>query len=395
MKNLQIILNSILSKNVFEYVLVNEDLKTIHASHGIEKYLNGVPKEGEDILEYLPELVGNEEEVKKIFIKKYCLYGLEAVYKNEYYVNISIEYCDNNTAIILIHNITATTLSQQKLLQYSNESTLLYNTLQKVIDNQNTYVFVANRDNEIAFANQKFIEYFKAKDLKDLNEKNINICQYTTQLCNGYDDLYDYAYGEEKYITIDHDTFIIEANNIDLKYKLFTLTRVTEMYKKKEILEAEVQIDPLTQTYRKKYFEILLVMEFELKKDLALAVVDIDNFKNINDTYGHSSGDVILQEFTALIKENLRNDDIIGRWGGEEFLILLKGSNEENTLAKVEALRRVIENNVFSFVGTMNASFGIALYNSTDDVSSLLHRADMALYEAKNDGKNCVRLKKD
>lgn len=395
MKNLQIILNSILSKNVFEYILVDENLKTIHASDGIEKYLNGVPKEGEDILEYLPELVGNEEEIKTIFIKKYCLYGLEAVYKNEYYVNISIEYCDHKTAIILIHNITATTLSKQKLLQYSNESTLLYNTLQKVIDSQNTYVFVANRDNEIAFANQKFIEYFDAKDLKDLNKKKINICQYVNQICKGYADLYDYAYGKEKYITIGEDTFIIEANNIDLTYKLFTLTRVTEMYKKKKTLEVEVQIDSLTQTYRKKYFEILLEMEFEQNKDLAIVVVDIDNFKKVNDTYGHSSGDVILQEFTTLIKQNLRSDDMIGRWGGEEFIILIKGSNVENTLAKVEALRSVIENNEFSFVNTLRASFGVAIYNSTDDVKSLMHRADMALYEAKNAGKNCVRLKKD
>ena len=157
MRDVQIVLNAILSKNIFEYILVDREFDVVSASDGTKKYLGSQPKAGEDILDYLPELVGNEEEIKQIFVKKYCLYTLESVYKNEYYVNISIEYCDQNTAIILLHNITTVTNAKKKLLQYSNESSLLYNTLQKVVDSQNALIFVSDH-NKIKFANQKFMD---------------------------------------------------------------------------------------------------------------------------------------------------------------------------------------------------------------------------------------------
>jgi len=394
MRNIQIILNAILSKNIFEYILVDRELNVISASDGVEKYLDGSPKEGEDILDYLPELVGSEDEIKTIFVKKYCLYSLESVHKNEYYVNITVEYCDQNTAIVLLHNITAVTLSKQKLLQYSNESTLLYNTLQKVVDNQNALLFVSNQDEEIEFANQKFIDYFNAKDLNELKEKKLKLYRYFDDKLKGYSELYQYVNTDEDHITIGDDTFIVQATHIEATHKLFTLSKVTDIYKKKKSLEVEIQIDPLTQTYRKSYFDAEVKKELGYDKKFAIVVLDIDDFKVVNDTYGHPIGDIVLKEFTTLIKQNLRRDDLVARWGGEEFLILLKNMDDDNAIAKVEELRKIIDEYTFSHTKHITASFGLTCAHSSDDVNSLLHRADEALYKAKTDGKNRVRLKK-
>jgi len=395
MRNIQIILNAILSKNIFEYILIDRELNVLDASDGVEKYIDARPKEGNDVLEYLPELVGSEDEIQTIFSRKYCLYSLESVHKNDYYINISVEYCDQNTAIVLLHNITAITLSKQKLLQYSNEATLLYDTLQKVVDNQTVLLFVSNQDNEIEFANQKFIDYFNMESIEELKEKNLKIYSHCKDKIKDYNELYQHTNAQDEYqIIIGDDTFVLHATLIEATHKLFTLTKVTEIYKRKKILEEEVQTDPLTQTYRKLYFDKELDKALKYNKNLALVVLDIDNFKSVNDIYGHSVGDTILKEFTTLIKENLRKDDLIARWGGEEFLILFKNIDEESVMVKVEELRKIIDEHTFSHAKHITASFGLTCADSNDDVNSLLRRADQALYKAKADGKNMVVLKK-
>lgn len=121
MKYIQSVLNAILSKNIFEYILVDSDFHLISHSDGFKEYLDTEPKKDDDLFNYLPELVGSEDMIKEIFTKKDSLFSLESVHKNGYYVNISIEYYDEDQALLLLHNITETTLAQQKLLQYSNE----------------------------------------------------------------------------------------------------------------------------------------------------------------------------------------------------------------------------------------------------------------------------------
>ena len=394
MRNIQIILNAILSKNIFEYILIDRELNILDASDGIEKYLDATPREGDDVLEYLPELVGSEDEIRTIFTKKYCLYSLESVYKNDYYINISVEYCDQNTAIVLLHNITAITLSKQKLLQYSNESTLLYRTLQKVVDNQTALIFVSNQDNEIEFANQKFMDYFNIENIRELKEKKLKIYNFCKNTIENYDEFHQYITAHEEHqITIGNDTFVMNATAIEATHKLFTLTKVTEIYKRKETLEVEIKIDPLTKTYRKPYFDMQLEKALKYDKNIVLVVLDIDNFKRVNDKYGHPVGDIILKEFTVLIKENLRKDDLIARWGGEEFLILFKNIDKESVIAKVEELRKLIDEYTFTKAKHITSSFGLTCANIQDTAKSVLQRADEALYEAKNDGKNRVHIK--
>lgn len=387
MRNIQIILNAILSKNVFEYILVDRELNVINASDGVEKYLDGTPREGDDVLDYLPELVGSEEEIKKIFVKKFCLFSLESIHKNEYYVNITIEYCDQNTAIILLHNVTAMTVSKQNLLQYSNESSLLYHTLQKVVDSQNALIFVTD-SNRIKFANKKFMDYFNAEDIESIRSKELNLYRVFDKRLTNYDALFDHTKDREEYIKIDNDTFIMQSTLVESTHKLFTLTKVTTLSRKTEL-------DGLTGAYRKSYFNTQFEKVVNEAGKCVLIVIDLDNFKQVNDTYGHQVGDHILQEFATLVKCNIRKSDMFARWGGEEFLLLFEDSSLKDALDKVESVRRAIDEYSFYETGHLTASFGIASLKENETASSLLCRADKALYEAKANGKNQVVLKKD
>lgn len=382
MKQIQLILNAILSKDIFEYILVNKNLHVIEASSEIVKYLDEIPQKGQEVIRYLPELLGNEEEIKKIFVQKYCLYNLEAVIKKGYFVNITIEYSNSDTAIILLHNITAITQERQKLLQYSNESTLLYNTLQKVIDNQNAMIFISE-GKKIIFANKKFMEYFNVQDVTDLQEKVFTLyLDYNASIKN-YDALAKEIYNKECEIQIDNEIFIIEASDIESVHKLFTLTKITT-------LSNDAKRDTLTGLYNKKYFNKIVKQYCKNEEQFSLAVIDIDNFKKVNDTFGHLIGDQVLQEFVSLINKHLGSSDLFARWGGEEFLILFRNISLNEAKEKLDTIHQMIHKYQFIKIGHLTSSFGLTDKRDNDDLYSFIDRADKALYHAKRDGKDRI-----
>ena len=386
MKNIQKILNAVLSKNIVEYILIDKNFKVLETSEGVPQYLEHIPKPGDDALQLLPEFVGSEEEILEIFETPTFSFLLESVYKNDYYVNVSVEHYDEKAALILLHNITDITLTQQKLLQYSNESILMNNTLQKILDSQNALLFVTNHE-EITYVNEQFMEYFSINRVNELKRRNLKIYQYLDGKVDGYDALFERVNSKEEYVIINNDTFILQASCIESTHRLFTLTKVTK-------LTHDMQIDTLTGAYKKSYFNSHLEKLIREKKEGVLVVLDIDDFKKINDTYGHQVGDIVLKEFATLIKENIRGTDIFARWGGEEFLLLLEDTNVENAMMKVERLRRLIDTHTFTNIEHMTASFGLAKKEESDDIHTLLHRADKALYEAKDAGKNRLQFKK-
>ena len=118
-----------------------------------------------------------------------------------------------------------------------------------------------------------------------------------------------------------------------------------------------------------------------------MVVLDLDNFKSVNDTYGHQVGDDVLKEFVGLIQKNIRSDDVFARWGGEEFLLLLQHTNMENALKKIDRVRLLIDEHNFIHIEHLTASFGVAWKEENDDMHSLIQRADKALYESKRQWK--------
>jgi diguanylate cyclase (GGDEF)-like protein len=119
-----------------------------------------------------------------------------------------------------------------------------------------------------------------------------------------------------------------------------------------------------------------------------LLMIDIDHFKSINDQYGHQIGDMVLQQFANLLVKHTRSNDIVGRWGGEEFMIILPGTNLNGAYLHAEKLRRIIENSEFENIGKISASFGVAQPTPEMTPSQLLQCVDEALYTAKEEGRN-------
>jgi len=122
-----------------------------------------------------------------------------------------------------------------------------------------------------------------------------------------------------------------------------------------------------------------------------IIMIDIDNFKKINDTYGHLTGDDVLQEIARILSENVRKIDVLGRWGGEEFLIVDNESDPGKIIEFAEKIRSAVEKHKFKKVGEVTCSFGVTQYVEGDTTSSLIIRADKAMYAAKESGRNCVK----
>ncbi len=162
----------------------------------------------------------------------------------------------------------------------------------------------------------------------------------------------------------------------------------------KELEELSIT-DQLTGLYNRREIDRRLNSELEnaarYQRSFSLIMVDIDFFKNVNDTYGHQVGDDVLQHVALLLSTNIRKTDTLGRWGGEEFIIINTEHDSQKVLKFIEKLRGIIESYDFNKVGQVTCSFGIAHYTKGDTAVSILQRADRALYLAKDSGRNCVR----
>ncbi|RYG56990.1 MAG: diguanylate cyclase, partial [Alphaproteobacteria bacterium] len=159
--------------------------------------------------------------------------------------------------------------------------------------------------------------------------------------------------------------------------------------------------DDLTGLYNRRYFDrhlnILLGKAQEQERNLAVMILDIDHFKSVNDTYGHDVGDVVLKEFSARVKRNIRGVDLACRFGGEEFVVLMPDTDVSNAELVAERVRQAIGEKSFEINAsrplTVTVSVGVS-FNETgaDTPESLIKRADLALYRAKREGRNRVIL---
>ena len=164
-------------------------------------------------------------------------------------------------------------------------------------------------------------------------------------------------------------------------------------------LERQAFFDRLTGAANRRYFESLLDREAERAErygtPFALVMFDLDHFKRVNDTWGHDTGDVVLQEVARIADERLREPDVLGRWGGEEFMILLPGDSVAQAGVAAEAVRARVAEHGFPQVGQVTISLGVAGHRPGEPRKELLRRVDEALYRAKREGRNRVVMPSD
>ncbi|NVK72270.1 MAG: GGDEF domain-containing protein [Oceanospirillaceae bacterium] len=200
----------------------------------------------------------------------------------------------------------------------------------------------------------------------------------------------------------DNKMILIEEK--DVTDFIIAQNKLNHTNKKLEHLSTK---DPLTGLFNRRYLESSLKSEFNLVKrrtfkecssyNSALVLIDIDHFKNINDTYGHSAGDKVLQDLSSLLTESFRATDIICRWGGEEFCILMKGVDENNFLSRLTDLLESVGRTNFSFQEmdiSITVSVGTALLSgfTLDSIDELVVATDKALYISKESGRNQVSV---
>ena len=189
---------------------------------------------------------------------------------------------------------------------------------------------------------------------------------------------------EERYFLIyarHHGDFIV-----------VTLDDITRMVEYERQLEEISQKDYLTGIYNRRSVESFLSGEIKRAdrygRPLSVILFDIDDFKKVNDTFGHDVGDEVLKEVVKTTLRCLRSTDVMGRWGGEEFLVVLPETDLEGAIALAERIRKAIGDRKFEKVGSVTVSLGVADYKKGESVFDLVKKVDRALYRAKERGKN-------
>lgn len=207
-------------------------------------------------------------------------------------------------------------------------------------------------------------------------------------------------------LDIDGDIveFIAIRNDVtefeNTKEQLGTLNKamkhkVDELYSMAQNLEQQASIDILTGIFNRMKFEEYFDLEVQKAKmhrnPLSIILLDIDDFKKVNDTFGHNEGDEVIKSISNLLTKNVRGTDTLSRWGGEEFVILLPSTSLEQAKIVANNLRKIIFDHDFNIPQQkISCSFGVAIYNPEDTKEELFKRVDKILYKAKNSGKNIV-----
>lgn len=265
--------------------------------------------------------------------------------------------------------------------------------LQSVLDSQQHIIFITD-GTEIQSANKKFLDLFKTNN-GFMN--NIAVLDDTTKA-----NLLKIA---KKHSSIDkparlklHNNedkyFVFDISRVEIRKYIICMNDVSKYNERITHLQNKASIDELTKCYNKATITEYCRYWIEMK-DFGLIILDIDKFKNINDTYGHFIGDCILRDLAKLVSHGLHKDDLIGRFGGEEFIIAIN-ANKDDLEAIANRIRMMIEDYLFKYEDLelkITASLGCTYCRSGFDFEELFKIADDALYVAKKTGRNKVVYK--
>jgi len=189
-------------------------------------------------------------------------------------------------------------------------------------------------------------------------------------------------------------TAVKDDRGKEIEYFAVTARDVTSRVLREKKFKELATIDPLTKIPNRyqlnQYFDEFIARTERTGNEFSVLMFDIDHFKRINDSYGHYVGDCVLQAFSQSIVDNIRVVDKFGRWGGEEFILLLDGADEHAAMEIGEKLNKIIANMNFDMFCSITVSIGVTKYRVGETKEKCIERADNALYAAKNLGRNRV-----
>ncbi len=282
-----------------------------------------------------------------------------------------------------------------------------------ILDIQPNMIFIINKTESI-FANKFLLDFFDCRNLKEFQKKYFCLAQTFIQEelffhLGKIDDNSTWIdnilklNSEKRIVSILHPTtnttkaFNVSIVELEDEQYLISLTDISDTILKQIQLEDKSTHDKLTGAFNREYFEShykLIINEYTKENHLLVfSILDIDFFKKVNDTYGHDIGDKVLKQFVQIIQNSSRNDDLVIRWGGEEFILLLKINSIDNAKKVLENIRKTIAQTSFEKVEHITCSIGATVYKENETIEDSFKRADKALYEAKNSGRNKVVIK--
>ncbi len=283
--------------------------------------------------------------------------------------------------------------------------------LQTIIDAQSNMIMTRSHD-ELLKVNKAFLEFFNVDSLDAFKAEHSCISEFFE--IDEQEDYLQPMVEQMSWVTyvqrnpLKTHKVKITKNDVDYIFmvdaKLTTLhgiyrvvitfSDVSDMEFERRTLVTEATTDPLTQVANRLKFETILEKQIELanryKNSFCLIMFDVDNFKKVNDVYGHIVGDLVLKELAKCVKNNIRKSDTIARWGGEEFVVILPHTKLVTGVKIAQKLRSQIEALEVVDAPKFTCSFGISEYKKHQSIETFMHSVDTKLYEAKRSGKNCV-----
>jgi len=302
----------------------------------------------------------------------------------------------------LVQTIGATSSALEKEIETSDKQEFLIKEHKKALD-KSAIVSRTDTDGIITYASEKFCE-ISGYSQDELVGHSHNIIQDPDSKSEDFKELWETISSKQVYkgtlknISKDKKAYYVDTTIVPFLNKDGTILEYMSIsYDVTSHIQAlhYAYTDNLTKVHNRNKFEEVFAYELKQTKrygsTFTLAILDIDHFKNINDTYGHLVGDEILIMLAKSVNQNIRESDFFARWGGEEFVLLMNNSTLESTTVALENLKKVIESLNHNIAKTVTASFGFTQVTDKDTLESALNRADKALYEAKNDGRNCIK----
>ncbi len=400
------------SNRFYTYLYDNDGYYIVHPDTKKEwsKYL----KSGYNIYKDYPSIKNSNR-----FNKYGFVFQLEDIFENGENIHLAIKAKDNYIKsiisdsitfvstlgiIILAISITVALIISIPISKIYADFNKLYKQNNKYLNTIDKYVATMNigLDAKIKNVSSKLCQ-LSGFPKDELIGKHFSLLKNDNDQDEVYKELWDKVKngfiwsGELKSRTKDGTTLWLDSTilpNYNKSKKLISFTSISQNVTHKKLLEIASKTDKLTQLFNRGKLDEYLEDEYNKyqrhKSTFSVIMIDIDNFKSVNDTYGHHIGDLVLIEIANILKNQTRKIDTVGRWGGEEFLIVCLETTKNGAILLAEKLRKRVENFTFNVVKRRTISLGVAEIEDNDTIATLLERADRNLYKAKKNGKNKV-----
>lgn len=294
---------------------------------------------------------------------------------------------------------TSDRLQAKKALEESRRAYLA------LAENAPIGILTCDNQGNIQYINQMVLDILGSPSLEET--KRINLLSFPSLVKFGFAELlskclrenrsmtqemnYVSKWGKQVWMRIHVKPQLKEGRVSGAQIIIDDITKTKQLEEK--LLRLSVT-DALTNAYNRRYIISKIEEQIDRFKEgsrFSVIMMDIDHFKNINDCFGHSAGDWVLKKITAELLEEIRKSDVLARWGGDEFMLLLPEAGTTQAVAVAEKLRVSLSRMDFSGVGRVTASFGVVGCSSVSNVDAITQIADHMMYKAKFAGRNCVR----